>query len=78
MSRWPELTDSGGLTFLPLRRVRTYRNRDKSGLYRLYNDYRLPLTYGGGLVTVRLHTNDEDAARGFNRTENQAYPTWRR
>lgn len=64
------LTDRGDLTFVPLRRVRTHRNRDKSGLYRWYNDYRLPDTYGGGTVTVRLHTNDEDAARGFNRTEN--------
>jgi hypothetical protein len=65
-----ELTDSGDLAFVPLRRVRTHRNRDKSGLYRWYNDYRLPLSYGGGTVTVRLHANDEDAARGFNRTEN--------
>jgi hypothetical protein len=65
-----ELTDRGDLTFVPLRRVRTHRNRDKSGLYRWYNDYRLPVAYGGGTVTVRLHANDEDAARGFNRTEN--------
>jgi hypothetical protein len=50
--------------------MRTHRNRDKSGLYRWYNDYQLPLTYGGGTVTVRLHANKEDAARGFNRTEN--------
>jgi len=65
-----ELTDSGDLTLVPLKRVRTHRNRDKSGLYRWYNDYRLPVAYGGGTVTVRLHSNDEDAARGFNRTEN--------
>jgi len=65
-----ELTDRGDLIFLPLRRVRTHRNRDKNGLYRWYNEYRLPLTYGDGTVTVRLHANDEDAARGFNRTEN--------
>jgi hypothetical protein len=51
-----ELADNGDLTFAPLRRVRTHRNRDKSGLYRWYNDYRLPATYGGGTVTVRLHT----------------------
>jgi hypothetical protein len=65
-----ELTDRGDLTFVPLRRVRTHRNRDKSGLYRWYNDYRLPHTHGGGTVTVRLHANDEDGARGLNRTEN--------
>jgi hypothetical protein len=65
-----ELTDSGDLTFVPLRRLRTHRNRDKNGLHRWYNNYRLPLSYGGGTVTVRLHANHEDVARGFNRTEN--------
>jgi hypothetical protein len=38
--------------------------------YRWYNDYQLPERYGGGDITVRLHGNDEDSARGFNRTEN--------
>jgi hypothetical protein len=64
------LTEDGDLVFVPLRRVRTHRNRDKSGRYRWYNDHELPESYGGGTVTVRLHGNDEDAARGFNRTEN--------
>jgi hypothetical protein len=65
-----ELTDRGELDFLPLVRVRTHRIKDKSGLFRWYNDYRLPESYGGGTITVRLHNNKEDAARRLNRTEN--------
>lgn len=53
-----------------LERVRTHRNCDKNGLLRWYNDYRLPENYGGGRITVRLHSNADDAARRFNRTEN--------
>ncbi|MBA2529313.1 MAG: hypothetical protein H0V19_05025 [Euzebyales bacterium] len=49
--------------------MRTHRNADKSG-YRWYNDYRLPDSLGGGIVTVRLHANAADTARKFNRTEN--------
>lgn len=30
----------------------------------------LPLTHGGGTITVRLHGNEEDAHRRFNRPEN--------
>ena len=56
--------------FVPLERVRTHRNADKRGRYRWYNDYRLPERLGGGTVTVRLHTNDEDRLRKFNRAEN--------
>lgn len=56
--------------FTELKRVRTHRNRDLSGRYRWYNDYRLPDSHGGGVVTVRLHGNQEDTARKFNRTEN--------
>lgn len=65
-----ELTDTGDLLFIALRRARTHRNRDKNGKYRWYNDYRLPDTHGNGIVTVRLHGNDEDMARRLNRTEN--------
>ena len=65
-----ELTDSGDLHFRALRRVRTHRNRDKSGMYRRYNDYRLPDDYGGGIVTVRLHGDESDVARRFDRTKN--------
>ncbi len=65
-----QLTDTGDLTFTPLRRVRTHRTRDRNGKYRWYNDYQLPDRYGPGTVTVRLHGNDEDVRRKFNRTEN--------
>ncbi len=63
-------TDTGDLTFTPLRRIRTHRNADKGGRYRWYNDYELPDRHGGGTLTVRLHGNDTDAARKLNRTEN--------
>ena len=62
-----QLDDQGELHVVPLRRVRTHRNQDKGGLYRWYNDYRLP---DGGQVTVRLHGNDEDRQRKLNRPEN--------
>ena len=65
-----ELTDTGDLHFTPLDRVRTHRTRDKNGKYRWYNDYRLPDTYGNGIVTVRLHGNADDTAKKLNRTEN--------
>ena len=64
------LTDRGQLVFEPLRRIRTHRTRDRSGAYRWYNDYRLPQRMGGGIVTVRLHANDQDRTKRFNRTEN--------
>ena len=56
--------------FVPLPRIRTHRNRDKNGQYRWYNDYQLPDRYDDQRITVRLHGNDDDAARKFNRTEN--------
>lgn len=65
-----ETTETGEPVFVPLERVRTHRNADKRGTYRWYNDYRLPEHLGGGTVTVRLHTNDEDRRRKFNRAEN--------
>jgi len=65
-----DLTDTGEETFVVLDRVRTHRNPDKSGRYRWYNDYRLPVDHGGGTITVRLHSNDDDMRRKFNRTEN--------
>jgi hypothetical protein len=64
------LTDRGQMIFEPLRRFRTHRTCDKGGTYRWYNDYRLPDGLGGGTVTVRLHANDQDRTRRFNRTEN--------
>ena len=65
-----ELSDTGEPSFTELKRVRTHRTQDKTGLFRWYNDYSLPDSFGGGVVTVRLHGNDGDAARKFNRTEN--------
>jgi hypothetical protein len=63
-----ELSDIGEPSFIELKRIKTHRTQDKSGLYRWYNDYLLPES--AGVVTVRLHGNDEDAARTCNRTEN--------
>jgi len=41
-----------------------------NGLFRWYNDYRLPDHLGGGQITVRLHQDNKDRQRKFNRTEN--------
>lgn len=65
-----ELADQGQPVFTELTRVRTHRTQDKSGLYRWYNDYRLPASLGNRIVTVRLHGNGDDAKRRLNRTEN--------
>src|ERR1700694_5455867 len=46
------------------------RPPDQTGRYRWYNDFALPAEHGGGTITVRLHGNDEDVKRRFNRTEN--------
>jgi hypothetical protein len=63
------LDAEGELRFTPLPRVRTRRHTDKT-TYRWYNDHRLLAHLGGGILTVRLHGDDTDKARGFNRTEN--------
>ena len=64
-------TEAGELQFTPLVRKRTHRMKAaESGLYRWYNDYRLPEHLGGGQITVRLHQDDEDRRCRFNRTEN--------
>ena len=63
-------TEAGELPFQPFVRKRTHRMQADTGLYRWYNDYRLPEHLGGGQITVRLHQDDEDKARKFNRTEN--------
>ena len=65
-----EVADNGESVFVPLERMRTHRNPDKRGTFRWYNDYRLPERLGGGVVTVRLHANHDDAKRKFNRAEN--------
>jgi hypothetical protein len=60
---------NGDLLFTPLKRIRTHRNAN-AHQYRWYNDYELPAHLGKRPITVRLHGNDEDARRRFNRTEN--------
>jgi len=47
-----------------------HRMKSDRGLYRWYNDYRLPEHLGGGQITVRLHQDKDDRVRKFNRTEN--------
>ncbi|MEJ7801568.1 MAG: hypothetical protein WKF60_13675 [Ilumatobacter sp.] len=64
------MLDDGSMEFEPLRRIRTHRRADKVGTFRFYNDYELPDDLGGAVITIRLHGNDEDAARKLNRTEN--------
>jgi hypothetical protein len=64
------LTDRGQMVFEQLRRIRTHRTRAKGGAYRWYNDYRLPQRVGGCIVTVRLHANEQDRTKRFNRAEN--------
>jgi len=64
------LTDTGKMAFTELRRIRTSRRADKVGTYRWYNHYRLPDHLGGGVITVRLHGNNDDKTRRFNRPEN--------
>ncbi len=63
-----QLTDIGEVEFVELRRVRTRRFQDGTGLFRWYNDYFVP--GARTVVTVRLHGNEEDKKRRFNRTEN--------
>ena len=65
-----EFSESGEARFIALKRKRIHRNQLKDGLFAWYQDYLLPPAYGSGTITVRLHANDEDAARGLNRTEN--------
>lgn len=52
------------------RRTASARGPDGSTTLHRYNDYRLPGHMGGGVVTVRLHTTDDDVKRKFNRAEN--------
>jgi len=65
-----EITETGEPVFVPLERVRRHRNADTIRTFLWYNDYRLPERLGGGIVTVRSHSNDEDKRRKFNRAEN--------
>src|SRR3954447_10491176 len=65
-----EFSENGESRFVRLKRKRIHRNPLKGGLFAWYQDYVLPPAYGGGTITVRLHANEEDVARGLNRTEN--------
>lgn len=58
------------IVVVPLERVRTHRNTDKRGTCRWYNYHRLPERLGGGVVTVRLHANEDYVERKFFRTDN--------
>jgi hypothetical protein len=62
-----ELTETGEQDFVELKRLRTMRQVDNSGRFRFYNEYSLP---GGGTVTLRLDTTEQDKARKLNRSEN--------
>jgi len=64
------MADTGEMLFTELRRIRTSRKADKVGTFRWYNHYRLPEHLGGEALVVRLHGNDDDKVRKFNRTEN--------
>jgi hypothetical protein len=44
--------------------------RDPAARLNATEPYRLPEHLGAGVITVRLHANNEDSARKFNRTEN--------
>ena len=65
-----EFSEDGSSRFVRLKRRRIHRNLLRNGLFGWYQDYLLPPSYGGGTITVRLHGNYEDAARGLNRAEN--------
>ena len=43
-----ELSVIGEPSFFELKRIRTHRTQDKTGLYRWYNDYLLPESVGWG------------------------------
>ena len=63
------LTDTGEDLFLPLERIKTARGGNP-GRYRFYNEYELPPEYRAiKPLRIRLHGNEEDAGRGFNRAE---------
>jgi hypothetical protein len=65
-----EFNEDGSSRFVRLKRRRIHRNELKNGRFAWYQDYVLPPSYSRGTVTVRLHGNDEDTARGLNRSEN--------
>lgn len=63
------LNDEGGLTFIPIERVRTQRFKRVGG-FRWHAQYRLPVQFAHKEITLRLDSSDEDAKRKLNRAEN--------
>lgn len=63
------LQDDGETRFVPLKRIRTQRQKDKAA-YRFYNQYEMPKEYATREITVRLHNSAEEEARRLNRAEN--------
>jgi len=63
------LQDNGETLFVPLKRIRTQRQKDKAA-YRFYNQYGMPKEYATREITVRLHNSAEEEARRLNRAEN--------
>jgi hypothetical protein len=63
------LQDNGETLFVPLKRIRTQRQRGKVA-YRFYNQYAMPQGYATREITVRLHNSAEEETRRLNRAEN--------
>ena len=63
------LQDDGETLFVPLKRIRTQRQKDKAA-YRFYNQYEMPKGYATREITVRLLNSVEEEARRLNRAEN--------
>ena len=63
------LQDNGETLFVPLKRIRTQRQKDKAA-YRFYNHTKYPRGYATREITVRLHNSAEEEAKRLNRAEN--------
>lgn len=82
-------TEAGDLQFAPLARKRTHRMKADNGLYRWYNDYRLPEHLGGGQIAgasstgprtsdrSRLRTLTSRASTGAGTTPSRSTGRWR-
>jgi hypothetical protein len=63
------LQDNGETRFVPLRRIRTQRQKDKAA-YRFYNQYEMPEGYATREITVRAAQFRRRGGRRLNRPEN--------
>jgi hypothetical protein len=61
-----ELADDGTPVYTPLIRIKTSKPR-KSGA--CYNEYVVPAEFGGGVIRLRVTSDDQDRASKFNREE---------